>query len=424
MRTLVILLVIAAVVAAGWWRLGHRGPSGPQWETTAASKGKLTARVTATGTLSAVVTVQVGSQVSGRLQQIAVDYNDTVKKGQLLAKIDPQLFDAALEQAKANVLAEQGNVAKAKAQAADAERVAKRDQALLEQRIIAQADVDAAITARDSAAAQVEVANAGLAQAQASLHLAEVNLDYTTIVSPIDGLVISRSVDVGQTVAASLQAPTLFTLAEDLAKMQVDASVAESDVGKLSAGMEATFTVDAWQGERFTGTVRQIRNSPQVQQGVVTYDAVIDVQNPKLKLRPGMTANVTFVYAQRDNVLQVPNAALRFRPPPAIAAAAPKPADAKPSGDGKPAGDSGQHGGGGGGWKGRRNGPDAERTVWVLRDSKPAPMTVKTGITDGSATEIVSGDLAEGDLVITDAIGGAPSSSPSSSSAPRMPRGF
>jgi HlyD family secretion protein len=222
-----------------------------------------------------------------------------------------------------------------------------------------------------------------VAQARAALSQARVNLAYTDIRSPTSGVVISRNVDVGQTVAASLQAPTIFVIAEDLAKMQVDTSVAEADVGRLKAGMAATFTVDAYPGETFRGKVRQIRNAPQTVQNVVTYDAVIDVDNPELKLKPGMTANVTFVYAEKDDVLKVPNSALRFRPPPALLG------DAKGSGAAAKPGASGQ------------------RTVWTLAGDKPEPEKVKTGISDGSFTEVMEGNLEVGEVVITDVLGGS-----------------
>jgi HlyD family secretion protein len=330
-----------------------------------------------------------------------------VKKGQLIAKIDPALFQASVDQARANVAAAQGNLAKAKVQAADARKQYARQKELAARKLNAQADLDTAQANADAADAQVAALEGTVAQTRAALKSAEVNLAYTNIVSPTSGTVISRSVDVGQTVAASLQAPTIFTIAEDLAKMQVDTSVAEADVGRLKAGMSASFTVDAYPGEVFRGKVRQIRNAPQTVQNVVTYDAVIDVDNPEFKLKPGMTANVTFIYAEKDDVLKVPNAALRFRPPPSLL------------GDGKggrapgatgPAASGGGGGAGGGGGGGRAAGgrpgeaPD-RRTVWTLTGEKPAPQKVKTGISDGSFTEIVEGDLKVGDVVITDALG-------------------
>jgi HlyD family secretion protein len=365
-------------------------------DTAPVERGPIAAKVTASGTLSALVTVQVGSQVSGRVSELHADFNTPVKKGQLIARIDPQLFQAASEQARANLLAAQGNLAKARAQALDARRQAERTRALTEKKLVAQAELDTAQSNADAADASVQAAEGTVAQARAALHQAEVNLAYTRILSPTSGVVISRSVDVGQTVAASLQAPTLFVIAEDLRKMQVDTSVAEADVGRLRDGMAATFTVDAYPTEVFRGTVRQIRNAPTTVQNVVTYDAVVDVENPELKLKPGMTANVTFVYAEKDDVLKVPNAALRFRPPPGFGGAAP---GARGEGGAGPAG------------------PD-RRTVYVLRDGSPAPVRVRTGISDGSSTEVVEGDLRPGDRAITDASG------PPSARASAMRRGL
>ncbi len=357
-------------------------------------RGSVVAKVTATGTLSAIVTVQVGSQVSGRIAALHADYNSKVAKGQLIAWIDPELFQAAVDQARANSAAAQGTLAKSKAQALDAARQSVRSKALLEGKLVAQADYDTAQSSADAAEAQVKASEGSLAQARAELRRAEVNLAYTRIVSPISGIVISRSVDVGQTVAASLQAPTLFTIAEDLAKMQVDTSVGEADVGRLRAGMPATFTVDAYPGEVFQGTVRQIRNSATTVQNVVTYDAVVDVANPELKLKPGMTANVTFVYAHEQDVLRLPNAALRFKLPAGSAASVDRSAGAPPP--------SGQ----------------GTRTVWALRAGRPTAVPIRPGISDGSVTEIAEGDLRAGDRVVTDA--GGPTPALSSSLRPGM----
>jgi len=302
-------------------------------------------------------------------------------------------------------MAAQGNLAKAKAQAADAQRQAARAAQLAAQKLVAQADADTAQSNADAAAAGVQAAEGSVAQARAALSQARVNLAYTSILSPTSGTVISRNVDVGQTVAASLQAPTIFVIAEDLAKMQVDTSVAEADVGRLRDGMPATFTVDAYPSEVFRGKVRQIRNSPTTVQNVVTYDAVIDVANPELKLKPGMTANVTFIYAEKDDVLKVANAALRFKPPPGFYVP-----------EGGAAGGSGPGGQGGGrregaqagqGGQGRPEGARAEapdrRTLWVLKDGKPSPQRVRTGISDGTTTEIVEGPVEAGTEVVTDA---------------------
>jgi HlyD family secretion protein len=377
----VITMTLGALAAGGLaYRRSHQAPD-PRYLTAPVERGRLVARVTATGTLSALVTVQVGSQVSGRIAQINVDFNSPVKKGQVIAKIDSQLFLAAVEQARANVAAQTAQVAQARANSRNAELVRRRDRELIAKRLIAQADLDTAEAQADAAQASIAVQEGQLEQAKATLHQATVNLNYTTIVSPTDGVVISRNVDVGQTVAASLQAPTLFTIAEDLRQMQVDTNVAESDVGKLRTDMTATFSVDAFPSERFTGTVKQVRNAPQTVQNVVTYDAVIAVDNSALKLRPGMTANVTFVYAEKHDVVRVPNAALRFRPPSDIAPRAAKP-------------------------NGRSRGNDSERTVYVLDGGgQPAPRAIVTGVSDGVLTEVVSGPLQPGEQVVTESVG-------------------
>jgi HlyD family secretion protein len=384
----VVVVAALGALAGGvtWWQ---RKPSEkvPSFVTAPVTRGDVVSRVTATGTLSALVTVQVGTQVSGRIASLKADFNSTVKKGDVLATLDPELFSAALAQASATERVAAANVTKAKAQAADAERKLRRTAELAGQKLVAQADLDAAQAEVDVAKASIEGAEAQLAQAQAQRKQAQVNLAYTTITSPIDGTIISRAVDVGQTVAASLQSPTLFTIAENLARMQVNTSVAEADVGKLQEGAEATFSVDAFPTRRFTGRIRQIRYAATVVSNVVTYDAVIDVENPELLLRPGMTANVTFVTQEVDDVLRVPNAALRFRFEP--------------------------RGGGNGGADGGRPAraekeklPPGSRFVTVLRDGKPERVAIVTGLTDGSFTEVVSG-LSEGDEVVTDRAGGA-----------------
>jgi len=367
------IVVGAGLVAALTLGGARRSSVGAKYETVKVERGRIVARVTASGTLSALVTVQVGTQVSGRIQDLYVDFNSPVRRGQVLARIDPQFFRAAVEQAKANLAAAEGNLAKARAQAVDAHRQYERAKTLAGQgQLIAESDLDTADANAQAADAQIQAMEGAVAQARASLYQAEVNLGYTTITSSIDGTVISRNVDVGQTVAASLQAPTLFTIAQDLKKMQVDTNVSEADVGKLGAGMATSFTVDAFPGETFKGVIRQIRNAPQSVQNVVTYDAVIDVDNSDLRLRPGMTANVTFTYAEKDDALKLPNAALRFRPPAEIAARAPRPERDR-------------------------------RTVWILRHGEPEPISIRTGLSDGSVTEIAEGDLREGDPLVTEA---------------------
>lgn len=381
---LVAAVALAAVLAQ------RRQASAPavHYETVPVTRGAIQAKVTATGTLSALVTVQVGSQVSGRVAAIFVDFNSPVTKGQVVARIDPKLFEAAVEQARANDAAARANLEKAKVQRVDAQRQARRTHELRQRKLVAQADDDTSRTTADVARTQVVAAQSAVEQAAAALHQSEINLAYTTIISPIDGVVISRNVDVGQTVAASLQSPTLFVIAEDLSRMQVDSSVAEADVGKLASGMTARFTVDAYPAKAFEGTIRQIRNAAQTVQNVVTYDAVIDVENPDLELRPGMTANITIVYAERDDVVRVPNAALRFRPPPE--------------------------------WLGKNGArpprekiPGDRRTVWALRGNTRQSVAIRIGVSDGTQTELVEGELRPNDALVTE-VTGAKKSGPGS----------
>ena len=399
-----VVVLVLALAGGSVFALKRRSAKPKvQWETTAVDRGRVTARVTATGTLSALVTVQVGSQVSGSILKLYADFNSTVKKGQVIAKIDPRLFQASLENARANYAQAKAALHKDDVQAQLAGRQFQRQGNLAKSKLIAPSDFDTAESNAGAALAQVEADRANVKQALAVLHLAEVNMALTSIVSPTDGTVISRNVDVGQTVAASLQAPVLFVIAEDLRKMQVDTSVAEADVGKLRSGMTATFAVDAFPGEAFKGTVRQIRNAATTVQNVVTYDAVIDVENSDLRLRPGMTANVSFVFANRDDVLRVTNAALRFRPSADLASALNLeiPKGRRPGGEGAGGPAAGGH---------PRPGAAADggdvpekRTVWVLRNDLPSPVRIKTGTTDGSKTEVVEGELQIGDLVISDA---------------------
>jgi HlyD family secretion protein len=404
-RLLIWFFLLAALGGGGaglyWYLQSKKGPE-IRYETAKVDRGSIVAKVTATGTVSALVTVQVGTQVSGRIQKIYVDFNSPVKKGQRVAQIDPALFKAAVEQGRANVLAAEGSLAQAKAQSYNAQLQFQRSKVLAKRDLIAKADLDTAEANAKSAVAQVDAAVGALEQARAQLHQAQINLNYTHIISPTNGVVISRNVDVGQTVAASLQAPVLFLIAEDLKKMQVDTNVAEADVGKLRPQMPVSFTVDAYPSEQFKGVVRQIRNAPQTLQNVVTYDAVIDVANPDLKLRPGMTANVTFVYAERDKVLRIPNGALRFRPPPekgkkpkaAPDGGAPKPAPApamRVASLRVPERAS------------SRKAQD-RRTVWVLEGISLRRVRVRTGITDGKLTELLDGPLRDGDLLVTDVL--------------------
>jgi HlyD family secretion protein len=385
----IVGVVLLVALAVGYWRyrVSNRPPD-VTFKTAPVERRKITGRVTASGTLSAIVTVQVGTQVSGRVQKLFADFNSEVKKGQLVAKIDPSLFEAAVQQAQANYQAGKANLVKAQADALNADRQFARTKALHDQALAAQADLDTSEATAAMAHASVDTAKAALLQSGAAMNQAQVNLSYTNILSPIDGVVISRNVDVGQTVAASLSAPVLFTIAQDLTKMQVDTSVAEGDVGRLQVGMKTYFTVDSFPGQRFPGKIRQIRNAATAVQNVVTYDAVIDVDNTDLRLRPGMTANVTVVYDERPDALAVTNAALRFRPPAALAPSA----DASA---GKPHGK-----------KAASSDPTDPRTVWVLRSGAPEAVQIHVGLSDGTVTEVIDGDLKEGELAVIDSSGG------------------
>jgi HlyD family secretion protein len=435
--------------------LGYKHVTRPAeliFRTVPVERGNIVARVTATGTLSAHVTVQVGAQVSGRLGDILVDFNSIVKKGQVIAHLDPELFKAAQEQAHANTIQAIGNYEASKSTMARDVMLEDRAKLLHAQGIMDQQDYDNAVAAVIIDKGQLEAQRGNMLQAKAQEHQADINLAYCTIISPINGTVILRNVDVGQTVAASLTAPVLFTIAEDLHKMQVDTNITEGDVGKLRDGMRATFVVDAYPNERFNGVISQIRNAATTVQNVVTYDAVIEVENNELKLRPGMTANATLNYDRREDVLRVPNAALRFRPPPSLASALPSASAPPPSSDAAPSGHGGedprapgsaqaghawgrvsadrpvalasdfrdggapvpatsasaspatsasgrphrQRGGTGGG-------EQAQKYLWVMRGTKPEPVAVKTGLTDGNFTEIVSGEVNEGDAVVLEA---------------------
>lgn len=376
-------VVVGVVIGVARYRNRHTPPP-LRFESAQIDRGEIDAKVTATGALSALVTVSVGSQVSGRIQALYADFESTVKAGQVIAKIDPALFDAAVAQARANHTAALANVEHAQATLANAEKQLARAKLLVSQGLMGQADFDTAESTVGVARADVKAALAAVGQAKAGLEQAELNLRYTTIVSPIDGVVISRNVDVGQTVAAALAAPTIFTIAKDLTRMQVDSSVAEGDVGHVTAKMDVTFTVDAFPDRVFHGVVRQVRDNAQTLQNVVTYDAVIDVANDDRLLRPGMTANTTFVYARRPNALRLPNAALRFRPDSATLATMTSidAAAAIPKRD--------LHG--------------DERIVWLLRAGRPVAAVVHIGVSDGMATELVDGDLREHDAVIVEAI--------------------
>jgi HlyD family secretion protein len=314
-KTIIIVAIVAAVAAAayGYYRYTQK-PVPPTVNTARVTGGDLAETVGATGQLQAVTTVQVGTQVSGTIEQLNADFNSLVRKGQVLARLDPSLFQTQIEQARANLIRAEADLERLRVSLEDARTKLNRARELWEKKLIAQTELEAAEVAVRSAEAQLRSQQAAVTQSQASLRQNQVNLAHTVIESPIDGLVISRNVDVGQTVAASMSAPTLFVLAADLTKMQVIASLDESDVGRIRPGQAVRFRVDAFPNEEFLGSVTQVRLQPTTVQNVVTYQTVIDVPNPELKLKPGMTANVNIEIARRENVLRVPNAALRFRP--------------------------------------------------------------------------------------------------------------
>jgi HlyD family secretion protein len=443
-RRIVWLLVVVGVAGliVGGYLYSQGIGSRPLYRTAAVTRGPLVAAISSTGTLNAVITVQVGSQVSGMVKELQADFNSQVKKSQIIARIDPDPFEAKVSQAKSQVDAARASVlnqramlektradldnsraalAAAKAQSAksqvavvDGRRNLQRQKELRQRNLVAQADEDAAQVAHDSAVAQYEAsvaqeraqesavrsaeaqlkvaeailqnAEAQVGQFVAALRQAQLDLDHTIIRAPVDGVVVSRNVDVGQTVAASLQAPTLFTIAQDLTKMQVDTNVDEADVGRVQVGQRASFTVDSFPGRTFRGEVIQVRKAPQVLQNVVTYDVVVSADNTELKLLPGMTANVRIVTDQKDNVLKVPNSALRFRPAGVEDRQGPRPA-----GPGVPGGPGGASGQRGSGLAGR---------VWTLgAGGKPQPVPVQLGVSDGSSTEVLGG-ISEGQEVI------------------------
>jgi HlyD family secretion protein len=481
-RYVAVLIVLMILLAGGYFFYLVFNPKGSnnKYRMTKVERGDVNFSVTATGTINPVITVLVGSQVSGRIKALYADFNSQVKEGQTIAQIDPALFESQVDQARANVLNaqatlanaqanlvnSQANLVKAEVAVADTKKTLDRNVPLAEKKVVAQAVLDTAQTNYDSAQvgvakAQVDSAKAQVEREKAALRMAETNLKYTTIISPVNGTVISRNVDVGQTVAASLQAPTLFTIAKDLTEMQVDTNVSEADVGRVEVGQDANFTVDAYPERTFRGKVSEVRNAPINVQNVVTYDVVILVENKDLKLKPGMTANVSILVAHRAGVLKISNAALRFRPTGVQEVGAQKTnQETRPSGSrlsvtsltealnltpeqqskvetilktsreeiqeirqkSKPQevgtkvqslmrqklwplltedqkkkfeeevqssqGDRGRPG-----------------TVWTLSpDGKPTPVSVVLGITDGSFSEVISGDLKEGMEVIVEAL--------------------
>ncbi|MEK6300955.1 MAG: efflux RND transporter periplasmic adaptor subunit [Acidobacteriota bacterium] len=470
---LIGLVVVGGLVAAAFW---GKNASASDYITAKVERGNVEVNVSATGTVQAVTTVQVGSQVSGTVSWLGADFNSQVKKGQIVARLDPAVFQAQVDNSRANVVNAEAAVAsaetdinnqKANVQAAKANqevtRVQRDDAIALVRRyeelaaVISGRDIEAAKAqagaaaaryeqagaqvgqtqaASASARAKLDQAKASVTQAKAQLQQSQLNLDHSIIASPIDGVVVSRNVDVGQTVAASLQAPTLFTIANDLTKMQVLASVDEADVGQIKQGIKANFAVDAYPGETFSGEITQVRLNAQTLQNVVTYSAVIDVANPDMKLRPGMTANITVLVARKEGVLTVPNAALRFKPnlseevvkqkidarrkqreaekqPEEGAQGQPAEKQQGQAQGERPQGQrrrdaqqSGQQGEGQASDAAKPAGDAPRRQgqqIWILTaDGKDIePRFVRTGLTNGRVTEIVFGDVLQGEIVVT-----------------------
>jgi HlyD family secretion protein len=365
-KKLIFIACILLVIGLTFWlsSTGRRNKE-PKFRFESVERGDITATVTATGTVSALETVQVGSQVSGIISKLYVDFNSPVEKGQLIAELDPTPFQAQVDQRRADL-------EKARVEARNARIAFERSKNLLQNQLLAKSEYDVA-------EANLQSSEATVKQAEAALRQAVTNLSYTKIVSPIDGVVVDRQYDIGQTVAASFQAPTLFTIAQDLKKMQVSTNIDEADIGKIQVGEKATFTVDAFPERKFDGIISQVRLSTQVVQNVVTYPVLIDVPNPDLELKPGMTANVSIPVDTRTAVLKIPNAALRFRPDPADLESGPKDKDSKD-------------------WPGSRR---KESVVYIVNDlGKLKPIPVKPSITDGNFTAVQSQELTPGQKIV------------------------
>jgi HlyD family secretion protein len=432
---LTLTALTLSTVALAYYQLRDVAAEAPAFGSAEVTRGPVVSTVQATGTLEAVTTVQVGSQVSGAIQTLYADFNSTVRRGQVIAELDPSLFETQVEQAQATLVRVEADVERARVQADDAQVKLRRARELFGRELLPTTDLETAESNAKVAGAAVRAAEAQVVQARASLNQAQVNLSHTIIRAPIDGVVIARNVDVGQTVAASMQAPTLFVLARDLTEMRVNASVDESDIGEVRPGQPVRFRVDAYPDATFTGTVSQVRLQAEVQQNVVSYVTVIDVPNPDLELKPGMTAAVTIETARADDVMRVPNAALRFRPtgellaalgqPPSAGPGAPAGADALPAaeavgrrgpGDTIPAQREAMRARPGSGTDEGDGGGD-RAAVWVLEQNALRQVPVRAGLSDGTQTAILAGDIEPGAQVVTSVLTGsvaaaAPASSP------------
>jgi HlyD family secretion protein len=437
---IILAVLLLAVIGTGSYVFWN-GQGRPQFRTAPLERSTIVSTISSTGTINPVVAVQVGSQISGMIKELHADFNSVVKKGDLIARIDPETYEAKVKQAqgdldsaKAAVLNAQRSVARAEADVANARANTARAKVMVQDGLVkrdsrvelfkqggvakeeldtAQATYDAAIASYDAAVAsqrsaeaaldvaraQLDAAKAQVVLKEAALEQARVDLKNTYIRAPVDGTVVSRNVDRGQTVAASLQAPTLFVIGQDLTKMQVDTNVDEADVGRVVLNQPVSFSVDSYPGQVFRGRVVQIRQSPQIVQNVVTYDVVVAVDNPELKLKPGMTANVRILVARKENALVVSNAAFRVRLQPPGAPAGDGQAKRPGAGGAGPGGMGPGGPGGGAGAPGARALAAATQKLWVLKDGKPEERTVRTGLTDGQRTEVVEG-LAEGEPVV------------------------
>ena len=383
----IVTLCIVALALAAWWMVGRKNEP-TSYTTALVSRGAVVKAVTATGTVNPVLTIMVGTYVSGVIQELTCDFNTRVKKGQLCAKIDPRPYQTVVDQDRAAVGMANAQLEKDRANLAYAKLTYQRGAAMLQEGIVSQDVFDSAKSAYDQLLSQIGVDQSTIAQRQAELNTAEVNLEYTNIRSPVDGTVVQRNVTMGQTVAASFQTPTLFLIAKDLTEMQVDTNVSESDMGNLRDKDKASFTVEAFPARTFEGTVVQVRQAPQSIQNVVTYDIVVGFKNRDLALKPGMTATVRIVTDERSGVLRVPDQALRYTPggSGAMASAA---GGANSTSTGRANGSSKA--------RGQVSGDGA---IWILRNGAPQRVEVKLGLDDDSFTEIVGGDVAAGDAVI------------------------
>jgi HlyD family secretion protein len=365
-KNILVLLAVSIAAAAGLWVYSSRMSGKPVVQTVPITRGDIVRAVSATGSLDAVNTVSIGAQVSGTVKKIHVDYNSVVTKGQLLAEIDPSLLQANLKQSEASVLSAKASLAEARANMSEAKRTKERDAELFARGYIAESERDGSQTAYETSAARVQSARASLAQAEADLEYKKINLGHTKILSPIDGVIIDRAVDEGQTVNASQSAPTLFTIAEDLGRMKVETAIDEADIGLIRQGQSVEFTVDAYPEESFDGVVNEIRLAAATTDNVVTYTVIIGVENDRKNLMPGMTANVSVIIQKKDGILKVASSALRFKPPQDYEGDRPK-----------------------------------GMLLWTYESGKLNPHQVKIGIYDGMFTEVSGDDLAEGMNVVT-----------------------